>query len=421
MAVVPWLNSTTLVEAIKRKISIPSISIAAGYSPFTDQELLAFANEEMSIAVVPQVLEYHSEYFVVTEQVPLLPNKTRYSIPQRAIGFRIREMFYQDTSGNLYEMVGINLTDKSWFQYSSANDFGYRYYLEGNDIVLPATSVPNPTGNLLISYYQRPNQLVETSQAFIVSNFFNTIQCVNASISNGDTVTLTINTDEVDTDYVLTAVSGAPSTNEFQIGGTSIITAQNLVTALNDLGLISLTSVTNNSTDTVTLKFTNVRTSLATDNSAGFSIPITLGLESSSTTPTIFVAGTVIDFLQTKPGHKTLGLSKTITGVGSNTMTFTQSIVPTDMIVGDYVCLENECIIPQIPTDLHIGLAERACARVLASIGDREGLQVVEGKIQQVEKMQSPLLGARDDGSVRKVFNRRSLLQTGKYNNYRKF
>lgn len=415
----PWLTSTTLLQAIKRKISIPSISIVQGYSPFTDQELLNFANEEMMIAVVPQVLEYHSEYFVQTDTLVLQPNLLRYPIPERAIGSRLRELFFQDTNGNIYEMFGIDPTDKAFFQYSSTNDFGYRYYLEGNDIVLTASSLPNPTGNLVCSYYLRPNQLVEADRAFIISNFYNTIQCVNASIVAGDTITITIITNGVPTTYTLTAVAGAPSTNEFQIGGTSIITAQNLVTAISALGISTFITIVNNASDTVTSKFTNVQTSFATSNNAGFIIPETLGIESTST-PSIIVTGSVVDFLQTKSGHKSLSLSKEVQGAGTTTLLFTQSDVPTNLIVGDYICLENECIIPQIPTDLHIGLAERACARVLASIGDRDGLGVVDSKIQQIERMQSPLLGARDDGDAKKVLNRKSLLRLGKHINYRR-
>jgi len=47
----------------------------------------------------------------------------------------------------------------------------------------------------------------------------------------------------------------------------------------------------------------------------------------------------------------------------------------------------NQCIIPQIPPELHSGLAERTAARILASLGDMSGLQASNAKIQELESL----------------------------------
>ena len=81
---------------------------------------------------------------------------------------------------------------------------------------------------------------------------------------------------------------------------------------------------------------------------------------------------------------------------------------------GDYICLQNECIIPQIPPELHHALAERAASRVLMAIGDKDGYAISAAKIKEMDDKQATLIGSRVESSVPKVFNRYSLLRLGK-------
>jgi hypothetical protein len=90
------------------------------------------------------------------------------------------------------------------------------------------------------------------------------------------------------------------------------------------------------------------------------------------------------------------------------------------LIPGDYICLANECIIPQIPPDLHNGLAERTSARILAALGDQAGLQASNQKIAEIEQRQGNLMSTRDDGNVQKVNGRHSLLHQGQLGRFRR-
>jgi hypothetical protein len=104
-------------------------------------------------------------------------------------------------------------------------------------------------------------------------------------------------------------------------------------------------------------------------------------------------------------------------GIGhivGTTINFTTNDVPNTITIGDYICLSNECIIPQIPPDLHNGLAERTCARILAAIGDDAGVQATMSKIQEIELRQGTLLDNRAEGAPLKVTGRRGLLHYGK-------
>ncbi len=110
MSTTPWYTSDKLIEAVKRKIAFP-----INQNTFTEDDILAFANEEMFIAQVPAVMQYHEEYFVYRVQVPLVTNISRYSIPDRAIGMKLRDLFWSDASGNYFEMTRISSGDKAFF------------------------------------------------------------------------------------------------------------------------------------------------------------------------------------------------------------------------------------------------------------------------------------------------------------------
>ena len=139
--------------------------------------------------------------------------------------------------------------------------------------------------------------------------------------------------------------------------------------------------------------------------------------------PSHIVASTYVDFLQTKPGHKIRSYDVLIPagGVSGSTINFSSGTVPQDLIVGDYVCVANECIIPQLPPDIHNGLAERAGARVLAAMGDVSGLQIASAKIEEIDKNQGTLLDNRVDGSPRKIIAKNSLLHWGRFGTRRRF
>ena len=89
--------------------------------------------------------------------------------------------------------------------------------------------------------------------------------------------------------------------------------------------------------------------------------------------------------------------------------------VPGLFAVGDYICSASECIIPQVPSDLHNGLAERTCGRILAALGDQAGLQNVNTKLGEVNAAQGTLLDNRSEGNGMKITARHSLLRYGRF------
>lgn len=489
----PWMTSTDLIESVKRKMSVP-----LSQSLFTDTNILSFANEEMAIAQVPSVLSFHEEYFVFIQQVPITSNTTRYPIPDRALGMRLRDVKWLDSNNNLFDMTRVPAEDKAFWQadFGSYN-FISKYYLEGNDLcLLPQANVfQNVT--LVFYYFLRPNQLVANARASIIKNFINNITVLNAGLSAGDTLTIkntvftasngtpvlsstpngifttidttlphglisgqevtfvnsTTSTPSLDGTYTATVLSPTsfnvnfPTTvagtdgiftltdSEFLIGANDIATATNLTVTINNNGIVSATNGTP-STSLVTLRFNNILDSQATTTSNTASllipssvqtiefdqVPATYQDPNTFVTEPLFVDGSQIDFLQTKPGHRTYGIDVTIpaNGISGTFVSFNLADVPTNMLIGDYMCLVNECIIPQIPPDLHNELAERTCARMLAAMGDQAGLQVSSAKITDMEKRQSTLLDNRVESSPQKIVARNSILryQTSRFRRF---
>jgi hypothetical protein len=410
----PWMTTDDLISAVKRKISFP-----ISQNTFSEEDIIQFANEEMFIAQVPSVLQYHEEYFVYRVQTPLVSNISRYSIPNRAIGMKLRDLMWSDSSGNYFEMTRINSDDKAFFQRNiGANQAIHKFYLEGNDVVLTPSVVGGPTGALNFFIYLRPNQLVSNSRARIIESFKRTISVPSGNVISGDLLTLVVGYQTPSpTSYNLVAGTS------YAIGATPAITATNLAAAITALGITGVTASASGSDVVVT--FLDITLQITEDGSLQISSQI--GFEFDSELSSIFSVGSKIDLLQTLPGHRTYIFDVVLQAISgsigyfnysdllvylSTGFGFTPQII--NIQVGDYMCLANESIIPQIPPDLHNVLAERTAARILAAIGDQAGLAITNQKIAEMENRQGNLLDQRSEGTPQKITARHSLLRYGK-------
>tara|TARA_R110000803_G_scaffold200258_1_gene264545 strand:+ start:432 stop:1634 length:1203 start_codon:yes stop_codon:yes gene_type:complete len=391
----PYYTSTDLIESVKRKISIPISQVT-----FTEDDILAFANEEMMISQVPSVMVYHEEYFVATLDVPLVTGTTAYSVPERAIGGKIRDIHYKNTEDNLQEMTQVNLDDRSHFSSGQSSAGIHKYYFRGDQVVLVANDTSSLIGDLRFDYFLRPNLLVQETRVATSSSFVKDITVADASvIVAGDIFTIGSVSLIADTDFAI-------------VSGNNTTTAANLASAINTDGTYAATP----STNIITIRYSVISTAFSTDSVvSAYTIPTTQGIEFSAALPSNLSAGSIIDFLQTRGGHRTLKMGVILPSTITTTIiTFAEGTVPTDFIVGDYIASEFECIIPQIPDDLHSGLSERTCARILASLGDAEGLKMSNKKIDEIEARQGTLLDNRAEGSPQKINNRNSLLRFAK-------
>lgn len=328
-----WMTSTTLIDSIKQRALIP-----ISQNTFTNANLLEFANEEIKMGLLPEIMTLHEELLLHAEEIPLVNNISKYEIPYRAVGHKLRDLAYKDNGDSLFEMTRIGADERIWFQPSQGlfNQFT-KYYLENNEIVLVPGVGSNAIGSLLALYYLRPNELVTSDRIATITNL--------------------------------------------TVSGTNTI--------------ITLDQIPD-----------NIRSDI-TDSSKQYNI---------------------IDFLQTKPAHRTYKFDYTLPGgslnVANKQLTLPTADLPLDeagasfLTINDYIATAGECFIPQIPTDLHVVLAQRVACKCLEALGDSQGLANAKARLDEMEKVIGNLIDNRTESSPQKINNHHSPLQFGRYRRF---
>lgn len=218
-----YLTSTTLISSIKRRGSIPT-----NQRTFTNDDFLALANEELAMGLVPLILSMQEEYFVYSEDIELVASQSSYPIPYRAVGGKLRDLFYKDSNDNLFEMSRISPEEKVTFQDNSDNSSFKYFYMEGNNIVLSPSVGSSPVGSLVTTYYLRPNSLVTSDEIGTIT-----------LISEGATTT-TYTLDNMPDDFSPTAEYDINQTKSghkirvFDVVPTAISVANSTITFDND-------------------------------------------------------------------------------------------------------------------------------------------------------------------------------------------
>lgn len=307
---VPYLTSTTLIESIKRRASIP-----ISQNTFTDEDLLAIANEEIFIGLVPSILQVHEEYFVTSENIDIVSNKANYPIPSRAIGNRLRQISYRDTSGNVYEMTRIQPELRYDDQHNQVTNAVYRFMVKNNEAVLIPSPSVQTVGGLEMSFFIRPNVMVTEDRVGIIT--------------------------DIDRN-------------------TGIVTLEDF--------------------------------------------------------PKAFAASNLYDFIRIPSPHRIITYDVAIVTLDpvTKTVTFDIADIPEDVNVGDSVMLAGETFVPNVPTDLHVVLAQRVATRCLEAMGDTQGLANANTKLQEMEFKTAEIIDNRVEGSPQKIVNRNNILRMGK-------
>lgn len=308
-----YYTSNTLVTSAIRRAMLPTTQVT-----FKEEDFLAFANEEMDTAVIPYVLSFHEDYFLFPEDVPLENNVSKYGIPYRAVGNKLRDVDFKDTGSNLYEMTRISVEDIPYYQ-TNGNTTGMSplraFYIQNNEVCLSPEINFQGQGWLRMYYYIRPSSLVSEDRALVVNSIDRTT------------------------------------------------------------GQIAVENLSN-----------------------------------------IYAIGALADFIQVKSPHKCLSIDNSILNVDTtnNVITFDPGVIPAKLTIGDHICLAEECIIPQIPTDLHSMLAQRIACRCLEALGDAQGLQAANAKLAEMELKLGTVIDDRVEGAPLKVVNRHSALRNAR-------
>lgn len=160
---------------------------------------------------------------------------------------------------------------------------------------------------------------------------------------------------------------------------------------------------------------------LVPNNRAGVisGIDTVTGVITLSNFPSDFTDTTQIDLVQSKAPNKIQGWDIDVVSIDSTlkTITIAPADMPDNLVVGDYVNLPEETIVPQLPSEMHPLLAQSVAVSALESLGDTEGYNVAMSRYEKMEKNITRMLDDRVEGSPRKIKPRYSPLnETG--NNY---
>jgi len=129
--------------------------------------------------------------------------------------------------------------------------------------------------------------------------------------------------------------------------------------------------------------------------------------------PDSFANLSSMDFVAKRSPNKIYKYDISPVSVNTNTrtVTFDPLDLPNNLMVGDYLCLAEETPVPNIPTEMHPLLAQRAAVHILEALGDTEGLANAKAKLSQMESSINNIIDDRVEGAPQKINPRYSALQ----------
>jgi hypothetical protein len=116
-----------------------------------------------------------------------------------------------------------------------------------------------------------------------------------------------------------------------------------------------------------------------------------------------FSSSETYDFVRGTPGFETLAMDQSAVVSGGG-LTLTFASLPSELAVGDFVCLAGQTPIPQLPVELHQLLSQRTVVKVLEAMGDPK---VTTAKTMCDEERARALtqLTPRSEGDSRYIIN----------------
>lgn len=138
----------------------------------------------------------------------------------------------------------------------------------------------------------------------------------------------------------------------------------------------------------------------------------TNGMIQFNTIPSNFTSLTQLDFIQNKTPNKILAFDISVTSVSISTRSIIVPVesIPKRLEVGDWVCFPETSPYPNVPTELHPVLAQRAAVYILEAVGDAENLNLARGKLKQMEMSVQKIIDDRVEGAPRKIKSRHGFL-----------
>jgi hypothetical protein len=142
-------------------------------------------------------------------------------------------------------------------------------------------------------------------------------------------------------------------------------------------------------------------------------INTTTGEITLSNFPSTFSTLSFIDLVESRTPNKIYDYDISVTSTNSTlkTVTIDPDEIPEGLMVGDYMSVCGESMVPQLPTELHPILAQRVVVSALEALGDEQGIRVAQSRLEMMEKATLSILDDRVEGAPQKIVNRGGLLR----------
>lgn len=415
-------TSNTLINSVKIRAQIPTNQVT-----FRLDDFLQLANEELVIGIIPTILQLHEDHYLYEELIPLVDNVSNYPVPYRAMGNKLRNVKFQDNNGSIFELVRIDEDRRTDFGNTTVQTTsGLRYYyMQGNEIVLWPRLSGLGTGSLLVNYYLRPNMLVNENRAGLITSINRatgaiTIDDFPANFTSSITYDFIMARSPhkiIQFDIPTIGVSSGLSTVTFGVKEITEIT-----TVADTLGSLNNTyfylnaaqdsilyyvwyNVGGGGTDPTISGRTGIMVTVATNDTANTVATNTKTAIDTAGEFTTAINTNILTITNNNVGDTTDASDVGLTGFTITTTTQGENLIPTGLVVGDYIMQSEETIIPQLPTELHVILAQRVACRCLEALGDSQGLSNANTKLQEMEFKTGILIDNRVEGSPMKVVN----------------
>lgn len=159
-------------------------SVATSDVTFNTQDLIQFLETELVTTVTPICQSVNEEFGVFYEDVAISGTTVSIPIPSFATGQRLRSVNIVSTGTNQF-LTQLPRLNPEQIASVILPPWG-GFYLRNNELVFYPTPITNPTV-IRLSYYRRPNELVETQysgRVLSIDTILNTVVLDNAPPSN---------------------------------------------------------------------------------------------------------------------------------------------------------------------------------------------------------------------------------------------
>jgi hypothetical protein len=170
-------SASDLLEEIRAIGGFPDGAVDG----YRDPDLLKHAASYIRSRLLPALLAAREEYNVQRQRIPVTAGQGEYRIPERAVGDKLRAIWWVDGAGNRFKLEAVPLADLH--QWNSTGGQPVGFYLTANHINL----VGNPgSGSLEVLFPFRVGDIVLQEDARQVEGFDPTLKQITFADSPPD-------------------------------------------------------------------------------------------------------------------------------------------------------------------------------------------------------------------------------------------